>query len=187
MNIIGRFVVHLHTTCTTDAAYKKILFAFQTDPPIPTISSFCSQTTFLSGFKPKLYNCCLNSCCCYIGPHAELKSCPYCSEDHFKADGQPCKCFMYIPIIPRLKAFAANTKIATSMKYHSEYKSIPNIVAEIPNGAHYSKLRKTRVKIGNKVLDHQYFSDPLDVALGLLSDGFAPFNNCLNAYPYERP
>lgn len=62
------------------------------------------------------------------------------------------------------------------MKYRSHYKSRDGVIADVFDGSHYSMLRKTRVNIDHKVFGHSYFSDPRDVALGLSSDGFAPFN-----------
>ena len=163
-------------THTTDAAYKKMPFAFKTDPPLPTLHNLRSRVTFLSGFKPEFYDCCSNSCCCFVGPHADLQKCPFCNEDRFRPDGKPRKRFTYIPIIPRLKAFALNSKLAMIMKYRSLYKSIPGIIADVFDGSHYATLRKTKVQVDHKVFDHTYFLDPRDIALGLSSDGFAPFN-----------
>ncbi|KAF8813489.1 hypothetical protein BYT27DRAFT_7084181, partial [Phlegmacium glaucopus] len=165
------------TTHTTDAAYKKIPLAFQTDPPLPTLHTLRSRATFLSGFKPELYHCCPNSCCCYVGPHADLKICPFCKEDRYRADGRtPRKIFTYIPLIPRLKAFALNSKVATTMQYRADYTSQHGIIADVFDGSHYATLRNLRVKLNHKQLDHTYFSDRRDVALGLSTDGFAPFN-----------
>ena len=62
------------------------------------------------------------------------------------------------------------------MKYHAGYKPNPGVIADIFDGSHYSVLCNTHVKVDNKVFDHTYFSDPRDVALGLSSDGFTPFN-----------
>jgi hypothetical protein len=62
------------------------------------------------------------------------------------------------------------------MKYRTSYKSNPGIVADVFDGSHYSTLCNERVRVNNKVFNHRYFSDPRDVALGLSTDGFAPFN-----------
>lgn len=62
------------------------------------------------------------------------------------------------------------------MQYRADYTSQPGVTADIFNGSHYSTLRKTQVKLDHKVLNHKYFSDHRDVALGLSTDGFAPFN-----------
>lgn len=40
---------------------------------------------------------------------------------------------------------------------------------------HYRSLLEKKVKVGDKELPHRYFQDPRDVALGLSTDGFAPF------------
>lgn len=94
------------STHTTDAAYKKVPFAFKTDSPLPTLRNLHSRTTFISGFESE-----------YVGPHANLRKCLFCNEDWFREDGKPHKWFTYILLIPQLKAFALNSKLATTMKY----------------------------------------------------------------------
>lgn len=160
-------------------AYKKIPFAFQTSPALPQLPALRSRITFLSGFKPELYDCCPNSCCCYVGPHALLRLCPFCKEDRYRHDGKTArKQFTYIPLIPRLKAFAQNSCMAEKMQYRHEThsKSTPSVVTDVFEGSHYQNLRKTHVKLDERVLDHKYFDDHRDIALGLSTDGFAPFN-----------
>lgn len=63
-------------TYTTDRAFEKLPYAFPSDPPLPRIDSLRSRVGFLAGFKPEIYHCCINSCCCYVGPHEDLDECP---------------------------------------------------------------------------------------------------------------
>lgn len=39
-----------------------------------------SHAAFLSGLDPVLYDCCPQSCCCYVSPHQDCKVCPYCGK-----------------------------------------------------------------------------------------------------------
>ncbi|KAL6300192.1 hypothetical protein BKA93DRAFT_752855 [Sparassis latifolia] len=57
--------------------YAKLPFVFPNEH-ISTLGQAKSRIAFLSGIKPQLYDCCRNSCCCFVGPHAELETCPYC-------------------------------------------------------------------------------------------------------------
>ena len=59
--------------------FTKLPYAF----PNANIASWKKIQTCiaqLSGFMPELYNCCINSCCCFVGPHNALDACPYCQE-----------------------------------------------------------------------------------------------------------
>jgi len=50
-------------------------------------------------------------------------------------------------------------------------------ISDVFDSTHYINLRRKKVVIDGKELPHQYFQDPHDVALGLSTDGFAPFRN----------
>ena len=82
-----------------------------------------SRAAFLSGLEPKLYDCCPNSCCCYIGQYANMTSCPHCGETRYNAYNRPRKTFTYIPLIPRLIALTRNRETATKMEYRKNYAS----------------------------------------------------------------
>ena len=71
----------------------------------------------LAGFGPVRYNCCINSCVCFVGPYEDLTECPNCKEARYSTDGKLCKHFDYLPVIPRLKAMLANSAHATKMRY----------------------------------------------------------------------
>ena len=162
-------------THTTDKAFSLLPRAFETVRPLPNLHGIRTRAAFLSGFKPEHYDCCPNSCCAYTGPHKDLTACPYCKEPRICASGAAQKRFTYIPIIPRLKAFLANPKAATEMAYRSSHKQTRTTVTDIFDGSHYQGLCHSKVKIDGEELDHLYFSDARDVALGLSTDGFAPF------------
>ncbi|KAJ7663640.1 hypothetical protein B0H17DRAFT_1143968 [Mycena rosella] len=109
-------------TNTTDRAFKKLPRAFPQAPPLPKLDALRARINFLAGFKPEIYDCCINSCLCYAGPNADLTSCPYCKEPRRRANGKSRKKFTYIPLIPRLVAFAGNRDIAEKHQYRAEHQ-----------------------------------------------------------------
>ena len=61
---------------------------------------------------------------------------------------------------------------------------MPGKTTNIYNGRKYHSLSGKKVKLDRKTFEHKYFSDPHDVALGLSTDGFAPFKQHKNtAWP----
>jgi Transposase family tnp2 len=163
-------------THTTDASFEKLPYAFPSDPPLPKIDALRSRVAFLAGFKPQVYDCCPKSCCCYVGPHQDLLQCPYCGEARLRPDGKPRNRFTYIPLIPRLIAFAGNRSVATDMQYRGRtHKHTPGVSTDTFDGTNYRSLREQNVVLHTEVYEHKYFEDQRDVALGLSTDGFSPF------------
>jgi hypothetical protein len=128
----------------------------------------------LAGFAPVRYNCCVNSCVCFVGPYEDLTECPNCKEARYSTNGKPRKYFDYLPVIPRLKAMLANSAHATKMRYRAEYVHEPGVVKDVFDGSHYQSLLNTTVPTDG-AHPFFYFSDERDIALGLSTDGFAPF------------
>jgi hypothetical protein len=62
------------------------------------------------------------------------------------------------------------------MKYRGhEHKHTPGTSKDVFDSEHYRKLRNKHVELNGKTYPHRYFEDPRDLALGLSTDGFAPF------------
>ena len=150
--------------------------AFPSNPPLPPLDQLRSRITFLAGFQPEFYDCCPNACCCFVGPHADLSTCPYCKRSRYRPDGKPCKRFTYIPITPRLIGLVGNRRMAEQMAYRAHiHKHTPGKISDVFDGSHYRSLRNQYVRLNGKKLPHKYFEDHRDIALGLSTDGFAPF------------
>jgi hypothetical protein len=160
-------------------------FTFPTDPPLLEITSLCSQVKFLAGIKLELYDCCPNSCCCYTRPHKLLRECPYCKEPQFRSDVKPHKKFTYILLIPCLKAFARNQAMATKIKYRgTEHVHELGKSSDIFDSSNYQNLYRQHVEVNGRRFEHKCFDDDRDIALGLSTDGFAPFKQHKNtAWP----
>ena len=158
----------------TKRTFERLRRAF----PNSNIRSFKaakSRVEFLAAFKPVRYDCCINSCCCFVGPHSEEQTCPYCKEARFKPDGHPRRQFTYIPLIPRLLALFKNAEITKTMLYRHNYEPEHNKVKDVFDGSTYRRLRDTYVTVNGKQQKHKFFSGKHDLALGMSTDGFAPF------------
>lgn len=162
-----------------------------------------SRAAFLSGLDPKLYDSCIGSCCCYVGPYKDASSCPYCREPRLNSVGRPRKVFTYIPVIPRLKAMCKDQGLSEKLQYRANYETspprhipplpscstyhdrtglgragvcyCPSKIEDVFDSQHYRALRDTPVTIDEKTYQFNYFAGNQDVALGFLTDGFTPF------------
>ena len=111
------------TQGTTREAYETLWSTF---PELEDISSiYLAQKTVvkLSGLNPKYADCCINSCCCYMGKYKMLDHCPYpdCNKPWYDESHRPRKQFQFLPIIPRLIALFLNKATAESINYRHKY------------------------------------------------------------------
>ncbi|KZV73980.1 hypothetical protein PENSPDRAFT_573614, partial [Peniophora sp. CONT] len=162
----------------TDRAWKDLPTTFRKED-IASIKIARSKIAELSQFRPVLYDCCIDSCAAFTGPHEKLEHCPICKKARYTGTGanrRPRKRFRYLPIIPRLSAFAASRSTAEKRTYRA-HGHVPeeDKIKDYQDSEHYQKLKQTHVIIDGKTLPHRYFQDPRDTALGLSTDGFAPF------------
>ena len=137
-----------------------------------------SHVRALSRFEPVKFVCCINSCICYTGPHADLDECPNCKTSRLDESGRARRTFSYIPLIPRLCALMSNRTYATQLQYRADEHAKtrrPGMTTDIFDGLHYRSLLGERVVVGDQTHAHNYFSDHRDIALGFATDGFAPF------------
>jgi hypothetical protein len=158
----------------TDETFAKLPFAF----PEANISSFKltkARVEFLAAFKPVPYDCCLNSCCCYTGPHTAATVCPYCQEPRYNPEGRPRKRFTYVPLIPRLTAYYQNKSYIELLSYRANFNHEPDKIKDIMDSKNYARLCREYVTVDQKRRAYRFFDDPRDIALGMSTDGFAPF------------
>ncbi|KAF9070518.1 hypothetical protein BDP27DRAFT_1220615, partial [Rhodocollybia butyracea] len=160
----------------TDNTFAKLKFAFPNED-IASWKSTKAQAQNLSQFTPEAYDCCVNSCVCYVGSHTSNTHCPYCKEPCFRADGKTaCKRFTYLPIIPCLRAYYCSLSMIDKLKYRGAYKpSEDGTVKDVMDGDHYRCLCRKKVVINGEEHSHTFFSDSRDIMFGLSTDGFAPW------------
>lgn len=164
-------------THMSGAAFAKLPYAFPSSGA-PSWKACQSQAAQLSGFEPQMYDCCVNSCCCFVGPHTDATACPYCNTSRYDANGARRQQFVYLPIIPRLKEFLANRHVATQMQYRTQHDRTyrdADVIKDVFDADVYRTLLGKKVSIDNKDMAHTFFDNDSDIALGLSTDGFAPF------------
>ncbi|QRV83005.1 Transposase family Tnp2 protein [Ceratobasidium sp. AG-Ba] len=103
----------------------------------------------LSGLESRTYDCCLNSCICYVGIYSELEQCRYCKAPRFNAAGEPRRMFNYTPLIPQLLGLFQNPESIKKMRHragHEAYRAAhPGVMEDVFDGELYRRLRNTKV------------------------------------------
>ena len=170
---LRHYALEVETQMTNDT-FSKLPFTF----PESTVTSWeitKAWAVFLATFRPVAYNCCITSCCCFVGPNSDLTHCPYCHKPCFNSKGWAQQQFTYALLIPRLKAFYQNKELGHSMLYQSKYQHDSTNLQDVMNGRNYQWLLGTHVTINGQPCPYKYFEDPQDIALSLSTDGFCPF------------
>jgi len=160
--------------CLLEETWSKMMHTFH-HHNIPSLKLTKAHIEFLAAYRPVAYDCCVNSCICYVGPHKMKTHCPYCKEACKNSNGHARKTFTYSPIIPCLKAYFKNHEMIKHMKYRGDFISEPDIIKDILDSENYMRLKKEYVMIGGIKQAHKFFSDDSEIALGLSLDGFCPF------------
>lgn len=161
-------------------AFEKLRYSFP-ELSLPSLKVLRNEMQGLSGVETALYDCCANSCMCFTGAHADLVECHYCGTNRYRKDGvTPVKQFQYVPFLPQIKAMYAGRESAAAMRYRSDHED-DNIhdahgtISDIYGSELYQQLRTQPVVVDNHILPYNYFSDPRDVLLISLTDGFQLF------------
>lgn len=174
INLLRHFALKVESHMTDETFDQQLPHAFP-DTPMETWKATKSRAAWLAAFKPIPYDCCINSCCCYVGQYETDKHCSFCNEPRFNAAGRPRKRFTYVPIIPRLVAMFRNPDLVNTMKYRHQYTHTPGRMTDVMDSENYRRLCDTNVRVNGKDYPHKYFQHLFDIALGLSTDGFAPF------------
>ncbi|KAJ6517723.1 hypothetical protein DFH09DRAFT_940272, partial [Mycena vulgaris] len=158
-------------------AYAKMRHAFPQLRDLPSISKLQSEINFVSGLKPEQYDCCKDSCCCFVGVYAHLDQCPYCEQPRYDSRGRPRATFSYLPLIPRLQALFADKKMCEELLYRARFTSKRGKISDIFDSLHYRRLRRRHVRVEEEIFSHLFFDQDTDIAMGLSTDGVCPFKN----------
>ncbi|KAJ1306455.1 hypothetical protein OPQ81_007458 [Rhizoctonia solani] len=128
----------------------------------------------LSGLETRAYDCCVNSCCCFLGRYKDFTSCPFCKEARFKSHGVARRHFHYTPLIPQLCGLFQDASMTEKLGYRvlAEQKHQPGKIVDVFDSEHYRSLRAT---VLDPTTGYQFFDNPQDIALGLATDGVTLF------------
>ena len=178
MDDICAFNLHI-TKNSMNRAYECLRRSFPHKLALCSLYQTQKRVAVLSSVKPNTVDCCAKGCCCYTGKFEGLDACPYCNKPQFSSPGIPKKKFQYLEIKPLLDAMFRDKSTARLMGYRHQYtmnRQDDNTIGDIFNGSIYNDLRDQNVVVDGQKLQHKYFSDPRDVALGLSLDGCTIFN-----------
>ncbi|CAE6431615.1 unnamed protein product, partial [Rhizoctonia solani] len=128
----------------------------------------------LSGLETRAYDCCVHSCCCFLGKYKDLTSCPFCKEARFKSNGQPRRVFRYTPLIPQLRGRFQDPEISKKLGYRvlAEQQYQPGKILDVFDAEYYRLLRRTLL---DPETGYHFFDNQQDLALGIATDGFTLF------------
>ncbi|KAG9093159.1 hypothetical protein FS749_014971, partial [Ceratobasidium sp. UAMH 11750] len=136
----------------------------------------------LSGLETHAYDCCVNSCCCYLGKYKDLDSCPFCKEPRYTPAGRTRRVFHYTPLIPQLQGLFQSADMVEKLGYRVQAEALrdPDKIQDVFDAEHYRTLRDPDG-------DFRLFTSPTDIALGLSTDGFSLYKRrhrgCSTAWP----
>lgn len=160
----------------TDSAFDDLRFVL---PQLNILTSKVARRyiEFLARTRPALYPCCINSCLAYLGANLDLTHCPYCKEPKLNAAGKPRKFFRYCSVIDSLKSMFSNPDLVEKMAYRHRFESKEDIIQDIFDGKIYKQLQESNITVGGRDTGRKFFAAATDVALGMSTDGFAPFKS----------
>ena len=120
----------------SEETWAKIMYTYNRHN-IPSLKVTRARVEFLAAYRPVAYDCCINSCICYVGPHKVKTHCHYCKEPRKNSNGHAQKSFTYSPIILWLKAYFKNLAMIKKLRYRSDFVSDGNTVKDIFDGKNY--------------------------------------------------
>jgi len=154
------------------ATFNHMRWAFQHRMQINSLYVTVHRLAVLARIQPQWIDCCVNSCRAY---EDDLSSCPDCKQPCFIPKGTPRRVFCYLLLIPQLQRLFLNKEQEEFLLYHHHYSSNNNDISDVFDSAHYKDLQQWRVEVDGTTLDHTYFANPTDLALGLCLDGYLLF------------
>jgi hypothetical protein len=175
---ICAFNLHI-THGGTNKAYERLRHSFPHKLNLRSLYQTQKRIAALSGVEPNTVDRCHKGCCCFTGKFKDLDACPYCNLPRFSSPGVPRKKFQYLRVKPLLDAMFRDKSVAKLMGYRHQYamdQRNDDIIGDVFDGSIYKNLCDQNVVVDGQKLQHKYFSDCRDVALGLSLDGCTIFN-----------
>jgi len=134
------FDVLIHSNLS-GKTYNLIQTHFNQELQMKSLYQVHSQISKLSHVIENSYNCCTNSCCCFVTCFALLDACPYFKQPCFKSDGwTPLRPFHYLPIGPQLKVLYLNEHFSELLQYHGTLDLDGPTIDDVFHGDHYHAL-----------------------------------------------
>ncbi|CUA77976.1 hypothetical protein RSOLAG22IIIB_12956 [Rhizoctonia solani] len=156
--------------------WEDLRHAFAEELDLPSSFVAWRRLRILSGLETHSYDCCVNSCVCFLGRYSALDACPVCNERRLNTHGSPRRSFRYTPLIPQLRGLFRNPEMLEKLRYRltSEQRHRPGVIEDIFDSENYRRLRATPLD-PDEPEGYHFFDASTDIALGLSTDGFTLF------------
>lgn len=122
------------------------------------------------------YDVCKNGCKLF-GVQSNEEACPFCGEARFKTNFEnqlitaPQASMKAMSIGDVLAQKLANPSTRELLMYRSQRESIPGVYSDIFDGENYRDMQ-----------NRGFFENPLDIAIGLYTDGFVTQHKGKSSY-----
>ncbi|XP_052622477.1 uncharacterized protein LOC128127815 [Lactuca sativa] len=166
------------TDSSFDQLLKLLQLAFPKGNKVPLSYYLAKKKLQSIGLGYESIHVCKNDCCLFWKEHDSLQVCPICKESRWidkntKGKKVPHKVLQYFPVTPRLRRLYCSRHTAKNMIWHSTIRSEDGVMIHPVDGEHWQDFDK-------KYPD--FSSEPRNVRVGLLADGFNPFGNICNPH-----
>ena len=92
---------------------------------IESLFKLLQRMVHLSAIHPESYDCCVNSCCAFIGD-LDVSQCPHCKEPQLDEHKWWWNVFKYIPLTNHIKDMYSNPSVSQKMSYWQSFTYSPN-------------------------------------------------------------
>lgn len=134
------------------------------------------------------YECCMNGCMAFVGPHVGAKECEACGTSRLGSNGNPRARFTYWPPHRSLAARYAGATYGRLCDYRLDRVHDSEYYTDVWDGANFEALRRKNVRVVRDfelleegdtprwdTMPFRFFAGRADVGLGLQLDG-VPLN-----------
>ena len=112
------FVIRFHSRVARNT-YKTIHTTFEEELRLLTTHQIHRRLYLLSGITPRIHDCCINSCCAYLGEYKDRELCPLCIEPRYNQHGFVHKTYVTFSLEDRLKGWFRYPQSRSLMMYQS--------------------------------------------------------------------
>ena len=157
--------------------YDAIQVTFEEELWLLTTHQIHWRLCLLSRIVPHTHDCCVNSCCAYLGEYRDQILCPWCNESQYDQDGSARKTYTTFPLDDQLKAWFHYLQSRSLILYRSALlkEHYPTRIRDTHNGLHSQAVWKMPIYLDGHPLAHIPFSDDRDIHITISTDGFQTF------------
>jgi len=170
------FAIKFHSRIARNT-YEIIRTTFRDELQLLTTHRLHRRLCLLSGITPRIHDCCVNSCCAYLGEYKDQEQCPWCNEPRFGHDGLARKTYVTYSLEAQLKEWFHYPQSRDLVMYRAGLLKEPDpiTIRDVHDGLHAQEVRAQHIYLDGIPLPHIPFSDDRDLHITISTDGFQTF------------